>query len=222
MHAEFWLERWSLNEIGFHIDRVNPDLIAHEDWLIGGGDHRVLVPLCGKSLDLEWIARKGNTAVGVELSQLAVEAIFERAGKTPTITRRGELTLYRADRLLVYCGDIFALRPDDLGPIDRIWDRAALVALPRPMRARYVPHLRTLVDPGSRVLQASFVYNDCDKQGPPHSVPEDEVRRLYHGAEVDLFERQDLSGEIREAWAQAGMTLLMAHLYRITLPKAAK
>ena len=47
MEPEFWLAKWQSGKIGFHKDGVHPDLVAHSDWLLPGGVHRVLVPLCG-------------------------------------------------------------------------------------------------------------------------------------------------------------------------------
>lgn len=208
-----------MGQIGFHKSEVHADLRQHEDWLVGGGDHRVLVPLCGKTLDLDWIARKGNTAVGIELSEIAVREVFEQAGKTPEVTELHDgLKRFRAGRLVVLCGDFFKVRPDDVGPVDRVWDRAAMVALPPAMRADYVPHLRNLVEPGARVLLNTLQYNDCAKEGPPHSIAVDEIERLYRGAELELFERRDLSHEISPAWAEAGMTRFVSLLHRIVLP----
>ena len=186
------------------------------DWLTEGG-RRVLVPLCGKSRDLMWLEARGLDVVGVELSPLACEAVFAEAGRTPTVTERGALRVYRDGRLTVICGDLFDVGPEDVGAIGAVWDRAALVALPPPMRDRYVPHLRGLCVSGARVLLIALVY-DGNKQGPPHSIPESEVRRHYAGADVQLAVRRDLSAEIRPHWAEAGMTWLHAEDWHITLP----
>ena len=65
MKPEFWKERWVRGEIGFHQAEVEPGLVTH---LGGLAPTRVLVPLCGKSLDLAWLATQGHQVVGVELS----------------------------------------------------------------------------------------------------------------------------------------------------------
>lgn len=218
MHPDFWHERWAQGQIGFHMNEVHPDLRAHHEWLCGGGPRRVLVPLCGKTLDLDWIARNGDTAVGVELSEVAARAVFAEAGKTPDITEHGDTIVFRADNLIVVCGDFFAVSIEDTGPIDRVWDRAAMVALPPAMRQRYVPHLLSLVQPGGRILLNTLVYDDCAKEGPPHSVDDFEVANAYASATVETFDRHDLSHEIRPHWAEAGMTRLFSHLHRISVP----
>ena len=220
MQPEFWRERWELGQTGFHKDEVHPDIEAQHEWLLGEGEHRVLVPLCGKTLDLDWIARRGDTAVGVELSEIAVHALFEQAGRTPEITVRGTKKIFRTEGLIVICGDFFDVNVEDVAPIDRVWDRAAMVALPPQMRRRYVEHLRSLVQPGARVLLNTLVYDDCAKEGPPHSVDDFEVANAYEGAQIELFDRRDLTDEIRPHWLEAGMTRLHSHLHRITLPGA--
>lgn len=221
MLPDFWHERWERGETAFHRDRVNEDLERHAGWLLDGGAHRVLVPLCGKTLDLAWLADRGHEVVGVELSPIAARAVFSAQGVTPEVTEEGPLVRYRHGSLTVLCGDVFEVRPDHVGPIDRVWDRAALIALPTALRARYAPRIRALTQPGALVLQTTIEYPPCDKEGPPFSVDEDEVRRLYHGAEVTLAERRDATAGIRPAWAEAGMTRLADVVYRIALPGGA-
>mgnify|MGYP000992455332 CR=1 FL=1 len=72
MDHGFWLERWRNGQIGFHNSEVNGMLLRHHAQL--GAAARVLVPLCGKSLDMGWLAAQGHEVVGIELS-----AWYERA-----------------------------------------------------------------------------------------------------------------------------------------------
>ena len=44
------------------------------------------MPLCGKSLDLLWLAAQGHRVLGVEISPLAVDAFFAEQDLTPTVT----------------------------------------------------------------------------------------------------------------------------------------
>ena len=218
MKPEFWKERWQTGMTGWHRDEVHPDLIAHQDWLLGEGDHRVLVPLCGASLDLDWIRRQGDTAVGIELSEIAVRSLYERAELTPEVTVRGDKRIFRSPGLVVICGNVFDVTLEDVGPVDRIWDRAALVALPGEVRRQYVPQVLSLLRPGGRVLLNTLSYNDCGKSGPPHSVDDLEVSRLYRDCEIEVFERRDLSDEIRPDWRDLGMNRMFSHLSRIVAP----
>ena len=78
---QHWLDRWREDRIGFHEASVNRHL---QNWFAkysGNTGSRVFVPLCGKALDMLWIARQGFEVLGVELSEIAVEAFLdERIG----------------------------------------------------------------------------------------------------------------------------------------------
>ena len=86
MDAAFWLQRWQEGQIGFHRSDVMPLLEKHWPSLQLPAGSRVLVPLCGKSLDMHWLAAQGHRVLGVELSPLAVTQFFEEAGLTPVRT----------------------------------------------------------------------------------------------------------------------------------------
>lgn len=179
MEPQFWLSRWQEGRHGFHQDRVHPDLIEHEEAFLGGGPHRVFVPLCGKTMDLAWLASRGHDVVGAELSPIAAAAVFEREGVEPTIDERGPFQRYVGGGITVLVGDVFEARRELIGGFDRVWDRAAIVALDRPRRDRYVTVVRRLLRDGGRILQNAFEYEQARMDGPPWSVPEDEIREHY-------------------------------------------
>jgi thiopurine S-methyltransferase len=185
MDPSFWHARWSEGQIGFHQDQVHPDLIDREASWLAAGPHRVLVPLCGKSHDLAWLASRGHEVVGVELVETAVRAVFDALQVEPEIERVGPHTAYRTERLTVLHGDVFDVHPDRVGTFSRVWDRAALVALDAPRRRRYAATLKRLAPAGSMLL-SSMVRDPIDAPGPPHTVAEDEVRALYPSAQALL------------------------------------
>ena len=179
MKAEFWHQRWQNNEIGFHRNEVNPNLIAHFGMLgLSEGDC-VLVPLCGKSKDMLWLAEQGLHVIGVELSDKAAAAFFAENGLRPKKQRNGEMTCYRSDTLTLYCGDFFDLTPGLCQDVNAVYDRAALVALPEHMRTEYCAHLVKIVPEPLRGLLISFDYDQDRMTGPPFSVPADEIRRHF-------------------------------------------
>ncbi|MDZ7747688.1 MAG: hypothetical protein U5K43_01665 [Halofilum sp. (in: g-proteobacteria)] len=84
MDADFWHARWASGRIASPPrEEVNPYLAEHLDRLASAPGARVLVPLCGKSLDLAFLAGQGHAPVGVELSPVAVAAVFAEQGITP-------------------------------------------------------------------------------------------------------------------------------------------
>lgn len=197
MQAEFWHSRWQQQQIGFHLPEVNPLLQAHVAQLALQPGQRLFVPLCGKSLDIGWCLQQGWQVVGVELSPLAVTALFASLGLTPSITLCGELQHYQAEGLAIYLGDFFALSKPMLGAVDAVYDRAALVALPAPMRAAYSRHLSALTA-GAPQLLISFDYDQSLQAGPPFSVPAAQLA-AYYGADyqLTLLADQPLAGGLK-------------------------
>ena len=179
MEPQFWLQRWEEGRIGFHRDEVNPHLPCHWPRLAVAPPARVFVPLCGKSLDLLWLRGQGYRVVGVELSALAVETFFSEQGLGAGRDRDDTFTRWRCDGLDIFQGDYFALTPGILGPVDAVYDRAALVALPAPMRARYVAHMARVCDGPRPTLLVTLEFAAADRAGPPFPVPVAEVEALY-------------------------------------------
>ena len=179
MEHSFWHDRWATNQIGFHQPAANPLLVTHCAALALPSAGRVLLPLCGKTLDIAWLLAAGYRVVGVELSELAVQQLFAELGATPRIQVLNDaLQRYETDKLTVFVGDIFALNRELLGSVDAIYDRAALVALPATLRPRYASHL-TAISAGARQLLVSFDYEQSQLPGPPFAVLAEELSELY-------------------------------------------
>lgn len=194
MHADFWQGRWARGEIGFHLDQVHPALLRHWSRLNLPKDAKVLVPLCGKSLDLAWLAGQGFKVLGVELSQKAVEAFFSEHKLDAEISQHGAFSVYRSGALEIYCGDIFALTADDVAACQGIYDRAALIALPPPMRQRYAAHLSAILPAGCQQLLVTLVYDQAQMDGPPFAVSDAEVSALYASSwQLELLEAKKVA-----------------------------
>lgn len=177
MEPNFWLERWREGRIGFHRADVNPNLRALQALLPPPGSS-VLVPLCGKTLDMAYLADLGHAVTGVELSPLAAHAFFEERGITPAQETVGPYTRWSADGVSILQGDFFSLADADVGPFDAVWDRAALIALPPPMRERYARTLGATLPAGAPYLLVTIDVPDREG-GPPFSIDEATVRALF-------------------------------------------
>lgn len=206
MDPQFWHERWARGEIGFHRGDVHPLLVRHGAPLAG---RRVLVPLCGKSLDLVHLAGLGCTVVGIELSAAAIGAFFAERGLEPAVTTQSPGRVWEAGPYTLLEGDYFAFSAADLGaPCTGLYDRAALIALPPERRAAYAAHTARLLAPDAWGLVITLDYPQEAMAGPPFAVPEAEVRALYGPwAEIAALEREDaLAAEPR--FAERGLTRL--------------
>ncbi len=197
MDAEFWLQRWQENDIFFHGREANPLLIAHFDALSLAGGSRLFLPLCGKTLDIHWLLARGYRVAGAELSAIAIDQLFAELGVAPKITALGALLRYSAEGIDMFVGDIFDLSREFLGPVDAVYDRAALVALPEPMRDRYAAHLTAITDRAPQLL-ITFDYDQSLQHGPPFSVGAAEVDRLYRASyALTMLARVVVAGGLR-------------------------
>ncbi len=187
MDHGFWHAKWEKNEIAFHEREANRLLVSHFDALSLEAGSRVFLPLCGKTRDIPWLLSKGFRVAGAELSEIAVRQLFEEMGVQPAISRLGPLVHYGADGVDLYAGDFFDLTGNVLGPVDAVYDRAALVALPADMRAKYAAHLVAMTDNAPQLL-ICYEYDQALQPGPPFSVTRDEVHRHY----AHLFELKHL------------------------------
>jgi thiopurine S-methyltransferase len=179
MNPDFWHERWQKNEIGFHQPEINAHLQDFWAQLAVPAGGQVFVPLCGKSRDLLWLRAQGHRVLGVELSPIAVRDFFSENALTPQVTRHGVFERYNADGLTVLCGDFFALTPEIMQDVAGVYDRASLIALPPALRPRYAAHLAAILPAPAKVLLVTMEYPQAQMNGPPFSVSEEEVRRLY-------------------------------------------
>jgi thiopurine S-methyltransferase len=196
MHPQFWHERWTRNQIGFHESAVNPLLVAHVEALGVPHSARFFLPLCGKTLDIGWLLSRGHRVAGVELSPLAVAQLFDQLGVRPVVARLDGLEHHSADGLDIFVGDIFDLSADALGSVDAVYDRAALIALPPSMRSHYTQHMQRLAGNASQLL-ITLDYDQTLAGGPPFSVPAAEVAAIFTPRIPLLLASLDVPGGLK-------------------------
>lgn len=197
MEASFWHQRWEKGDIGFHKSEANALLVEHFEKLNLAKGSRVFLPLCGKTRDFAWLLSCGYRVVGAELSELAINELFNDLGVEPKISNVGELTLYCAEDIDILVGDIFNVSAEILGLVDAIYDRAALVALPANMRSQYTSHLMKITNAAPQLL-ICYEYDQQLMDGPPFSVSEDEVKRHYGAAyQLKPVASKDVAGGLK-------------------------
>lgn len=215
MNPEFWQARWHNGETGWHETQVNLHLQEHWPQLGVHPGERVFVPLCGKTLDLLWLAGQGHRVLGVEISALAVDAFFAENGLHPEIADEPPFLRYRAEELEILCGDFFGLSTRHLEGATAAFDRASLIAMPPQMRPRYARHLQGILQPESKVLLVTLEYDQSQMPGPPFSVHDAEVRALLG----DRFRIERLAGldilAENERFRQRGLTRLLEQVYAL-------
>jgi thiopurine S-methyltransferase len=197
MEPEFWHQKWESNVIGFHISEANPLLVSNFDALALKEGSRIFLPLCGKTLDIAWMLSHNFRVVGAELSEIAINQLFEGLGVTPNKTDLGDLTRYSADNIDIFVGDIFHLSTKDLGAVDASYDRGEFVALPKAMRERYSAHLISITNSAPQLL-ISFEYDQSLMSGPPFSISNSELNQHYQDVyELTLLASEEVVGGLK-------------------------
>lgn len=196
MEAAFWHQRWADNQIGFHQSAPTPLMQKHWPSLAMPEGACVFVPLCGKSLDMAWLAAQGHRVLGVELSRTAVEQFFAEHGLTPAIEESRYGSHYRAGSIEIIVGDAFGLDADALRDCAAVFDRAAIIALPPELRIRYAAELYGRLPSACRGLLITLEYPQDERAGPPFSVPEGEMHALF-GREwnIDRIDRRPIPSD---------------------------
>ena len=232
MELDFWHDKWEKNEIGFHLDAPHPWLVNSATDLGITEKQTVFVPLCGKTHDIDFLLQQGCHVVANELSELAVQSLFDRLQLTPEISEwlapdssgAGENSptgkRYQAGSLTVYVGDFFKLTAQDIQSVNGddvhwVYDRAALVALPLVMRQQYSQALSALCPKAKQILM-TLDYDQTQMAGPPFSVSVDEVNDHYSATyEIDIKHQQDII-EKEPRFKQRGLSAFYQRLYCLT------
>lgn len=183
MQLDYWLEKWKTGDTKFHMADVNEFLVQHYENL---APSTFFVPLCGKTLDMLWLATRGHKVVGVELSQIACDAFFSENKLSYEIKAVDGFILYFNESIQIWCGDIFQLPEHAYKDVNFIYDRAALFALPLDLRLQYVEKLKSIAAQSKKLqmLLLSIEYQQNLVQGPPFSLSNHDINNYYH----DVFE----------------------------------
>ena len=198
MDRSFWHKKWEGNDIAFHENAANPLLVKYFNELSLAKGSRVFVPLCGKTLDIPWLLSNGYLVAGAELSKIAIEQLFSELGMEPKISGVGGIDHYSANDIDIFVGDIFDLTGKILGPVDAVYDRAALVALPEHMRIRYTAHLTEITDKAPQLL-ICYEYDQSLLEGPPFSISNEEVHQHYRNIyDVALIASTPVPGGLKK------------------------
>ena len=198
--AEFWLKIWEENDTVWHMDTVNKFLVKYIHELTGGRSNlRVFVPLCGKSIDMLWLADQGHHVVGVEISKKGTESFFEENGLTFSVETTklsgaiDPVEVYKCaeKQITIFCCDLFALTSEDVGgKFDAIWDRGSLSTMQPGVGdqgKRYTKQMHSLLAADGSYMLESHYYEVDRGNRPPASIS-DELRNEIFGEDFIIKE----------------------------------
>lgn len=183
---DFWINYWETDNVTWQAPVVSPWLEKYMDKFLGNKQRTVFVPLCGKTLDMKALLDHGHKVVGADCSGIACIDFFTENNIPDYVCEvvphpEGKHVVCHKSTtvpIALYEGDIFDLTPEIVGPIDRILDRAALVALPPSMiEDQYLPLLVRLMRPRGKMLFASVSELPFPK-APPHVYEANQIENL--------------------------------------------
>ena len=204
MNAEFWHNRWQEKRIGFHQPDVNPLLTKYFTQLNLPANSRIFAPLCGKSVDMIWLAKQGFDIVGIELVESAVQAFFIENDISYTIkphSENSDIKCYQGtlsgQTIALWAADIFTLTSHDIGHVDAVYDRAALIAMPPELRLQYSQQVCSLSQNSPQLL-LTLNYDQNERAGPPFSISPEQIQQ-YYSAYYQIYQLEEESSILNAA-----------------------
>jgi len=218
MEHTFWHNKWEINQVGFHLDYVHPLLKRNlELFQVNGvlkNPGKIFIPLCGKTLDIEFLLSQGCEVTAVELSEIAVKEVFNQLKIVPVISSWLGGEVYQYENLTIFVGDYFSLTQKEIGSISFVYDRAALIALPEEMRLEYAQHMAKITQYAPQLL-ITLDYDQNIAGGPPFAVSSQEVEALYGGIyPIQLLEEADIIEE-EPRFKAKGLTSFFQRAYKL-------
>jgi thiopurine S-methyltransferase len=192
---DFWKKRWEDKDIPWHQPKIEPLLEKY----FPTEPRTVFVPLCGKSLDLFWLSKRGHQVVGSELSEIACEEFFNENQLPVQISKHGEHSKFKSGPITLWAGDFFSLPLESLGEINAIYDRASLYALPPgEIREKYVKKIKDIAKKMARskfeILLLGRETSPAPVEGPPYMISENDIQTLFS----DTFQVKRLESMVRD------------------------
>jgi thiopurine S-methyltransferase len=220
MEISYWQSRWRKQHTGFHMEEGYEGLKSHFHKLNLPAKSTVLVPLCGKSVDMIWLAEQNMNVIGVEVSEQAVLQFLDEHNLTCSKKNFAQFTIYSSGNLQLWCGDFFRLPAHKISGIDLIYDKAALVALPPKMRVRYADKIMELCSPDTYILLHHFIYPQDEMNGPPFSVSKKEIHKLFaHLFTFKTLEQMDLDISNYPKFQKRGLKTAFTERFLLLTPK---
>ena len=156
----------------------------------------LLLPLCGRSPDLLWLAEQGHRVTGIEWSERAVRQFFQDS-KVEYLTEEyhfGETSgcIYRGVEMpvTIYCSDLFSLKDhESIGKFDCIWDHGSVGSFhpDKPQRAAYVAVCDSMLKPGGKILLSTFDYDQSEHPMVPFACSQHDVHDMYGEVEANGY-----------------------------------
>lgn len=180
-----WHQDWDENRHGR--GQVKKFLVDHiEKMTEGRTGLRFLVPCCGQSIEMKWLADQGHEVVGIEGVEKACENFYKNENLKYDVSGiqgipEGKLYKGESCKVQIYNTDIFKLNENILGQFDAIFDRGAFVIVNFEDRPRYAALMKSVAKSKCKILLAVQEYDWKERtiKGPPRPAFRNDVEELY-------------------------------------------
>ncbi len=168
-HPDFWCKRFGEGTTPWDAGKV-PEAFAtfvatHPRPL------NTLIPGCGSAWEARHLAECGWPVTALDFSPKAVACAREVLGQTAVD---------------LVCADFFSWQPEQ--PLDLIYERAFLCALPRKLWADWGQRVAELLPPGGLLAGYFFI---CDQpKGPPFGILPDQLDALLQPSFEQLLDSE--------------------------------
>lgn len=201
------------------MDHVYPHLKTYWNRMPIDNNATVLVPLCGNTLDTKWLVDRGHYVIGVDISEIAIQGQLNLLSGTFQHKKVASFSCFSSNQATFWQGDFLNLQPDLIPHVDAIYDKAALIALPREKRKKYATVIKNLTDESSCILLNSFEYRQEEMTGPPFSVPEQEIKQLYGDRfKARLLHQESLFNQLQK-FQQRGLSSYLKEKLYLLIPE---
>ncbi|KAK6323620.1 hypothetical protein J4Q44_G00059590 [Coregonus suidteri] len=219
-----WEQGWKEGEIGFHQYCVHKMLESYIDKVLCGRKRiRFFFPLCGKAVDMKWLADMGHSVVGVDIAEMGIRQFFEDQKliySEEVVPAIPGAKVYKSSdgNISLYQCDLYKFSSAIEGQFGGIWDRGSLVAINPRDREKYAALIMSLMDKDCQYLLDTFLYNPELFKGPPFNVPDVEVNRLFgRSCDIEFIQSSDALPDVKDK--EWGLDVFIERVHLLT-PKA--
>ncbi|OWF41046.1 hypothetical protein KP79_PYT17098 [Mizuhopecten yessoensis] len=210
-----WMGCWEKNTVPWHRSDVHEALEKYLEILTSSptAKNKIFVPLCGKTVDIKWLADRGNEVVGLEASEIAVKEFFSEQNidyiteDVPAL--KGKLYRSHDNKIKLYCCDLFLFSTEVESGFSGIWDRGSLEAMTPADQKRYIELMKTLIHPGIGYLLET---PDRDpNKGPPFNVSIEDLEEGFgqgcSAAKLSAVEKISSGADLQSMPDMKGMNI---------------
>jgi len=190
------------------LEKVDTFFVKHIDELTCKRENiRILVPLCGNSADMLWLADKGHSIVGVEKTAKYIKSFFNNSEleyevtSEEMVTKKVDVYKAKSKNIAIYHCSIFDFNWSG-GKFDGIWDQSAMPVINtmgEDKMKQYVQLLQSLLaQDGRHVVEvckhgANFVTSERLKQ-----LYGDKCEVRYLGTRMWKYEEEEEDDECED------------------------